>query len=48
MGRNRRHPRGSIIAYIWIAVFVGGFVLAAAFQDGDPKTDEGAALVRAP
>jgi hypothetical protein len=40
--RERRHPRGSVIAYIWIATFVAGLLLATFFQDDDPKTDDAA------
>src|SRR4051812_37624743 len=39
---RRPHPRGSIIAYIWIVLITVGIVGATFFQDSDPKTDEGA------
>jgi hypothetical protein len=36
------HPRGRIIALIWVGVFVLAFVAAALFQDNDPATDDAA------
>ena len=42
MRRSRRHPRGSVIAYIWIGVLTLAFLAALFSQDEDPNTDEGA------
>jgi hypothetical protein len=42
--RRRPHPRGDVIAYIWIGLFVAGFLVALFFQDDDPNTDEPAGV----
>ena len=38
----RRHPRGRVVAYIWIAVFVVGVIAAAVLADDNPATDDAA------
>lgn len=43
MQRRRPHPRGDTIAYIWIGLFVAGFLGALFFEDNDPNTDDSAA-----
>jgi hypothetical protein len=42
--RRRRppHPRGTVIAYLWIGVFLVAFLGALYSLDDDPNTDEGA------
>jgi hypothetical protein len=38
------HPRGNVIAYIWIGVVLAGFLAAMFFQDDDPNTDDAAGV----
>jgi hypothetical protein len=40
----RRHPRGRVIAFIWIGVFIVGVIAAAVLQDDNPATDDAAAF----
>jgi hypothetical protein len=42
MPRKGGHPRGNVIAYIWIGTAVAGLLVAMFFQDDDPNTDDAA------
>lgn len=40
----RRHPRGRVVAYIWIGVFVAGVISVAVLADDNAATDDAAAI----